>query len=73
MFLELFNLSANDFRITLAACSLASLFFLIYSFAIVINGKAIQIFHSRNPHIIRIVEDAFSQDLNDIKGPPESG
>ena len=72
VFLELLSLQANDYMITLAVCSLISLFFLVYSYAIAMNGKAVQIFKSSNSHILQIVEDAFTKDLQEITGPQET-
>jgi hypothetical protein len=55
------------------ACSPISLFFLIYSYAIMMNGKAVDIFNQRNNQINKIVDAQFNKDLQKIiaNGPTE--
>ena len=48
LFLEILNLDSNNYMFMFVACSPVSLFFLIYSYAIVMNGKAVDIFNERN-------------------------
>ena len=66
LFLELWDLRASDLWVTLSICSAASMFFLIYAYAIVINGKACDLYLVRNPEIARVVDEEFELELSEL-------
>ena len=57
IFLEILNLKSSDYTLMFVTCSPMSLFFLIYSYAIMMNGKAVDIFNQRNNNINKIYQN----------------